>query len=501
MSRRVAFALALFGFSILMLPGLFAPEHVGTIEGYCLADSNAEAVSVAKRGECPKGYTVSTTGTECDPGTNAAFVTLKAEACPEGFSLRAEYCFQDPLGEPVALPRQFGCPSGYIEGLNEVCNPGDSARFAMVVDEFCPLGFVSEGDYCVAEEARDVTRLGECPDGYAPSEDGATCAPASPNASFLTESETELCPAGFTMEGGYCRGPVPEALAKRGLCPDGYEGGGFDDTCHPEDGAAHASPKVGSCPAGYSMSGGMPEGRKGLGPSHAWPLGADSSGRLIWDQVKQGSSIVIVPSLIAALIVFVLGVLGGLLACTQSTRVAPVVQVLGEVLSALPRLVVVLVVARLVPQESRSLLPIAVVWALLSAPGAMDEAASVAGRLGGSRFVEAMRAHGFSKWRIYFVHVIGFNLRPVLIRQALEVFSQVVLLEIALSYLTATMNNVASLTTASDDAMSWAHVLVEGYKWVPPLNEPSGHALLVGLGLIALVLGSARAAIYAGRAR
>ena len=501
MSRRVAFALALFGFSILMLPGLFAPEHVGTIEGYCVAENSPTPAVIAKSGACPEGYSESASGVDCEPGATAGFAELKKPPCEAGFSLRADYCFQDSLGEPVAVERRYGCPEGYTEDAGEICTPGEKAKVVRVVDDFCALGFVADGDYCVAEEAREVTRLGDCPDGYTSSSDEATCIPNSADAPFLTESETERCTPGFTVQGEYCIAPVAVSMVKRGLCPDGYSGGGFDDSCHPEPGAAHATPKVGSCPSGYAMSGGMPEGRKGLGPSHAWPLGADSSGRLIWDQVKQGSSIVMIPALLAALIVFILGVLGGLLACTQSTKVAPVVQVMGEVLSALPRLVVVLVVARLVPQESRSLLPIAVVWALLSAPGAMDEAASVAGRLGGARFVEAMRAHGFSKWRIYIVHVIGFNLRPVLLRQALEVFTQVVLLEIALSYLTATMNNVASLTTASDDAMSWAHILVEGYKWVPPLNEPSGHALLVGLGLIALVIATTRVAIYAGRAR
>jgi ABC-type dipeptide/oligopeptide/nickel transport system permease subunit len=162
--------------------------------------------------------------------------------------------------------------------------------------------------------------------------------------------------------------------------------------------------------------------------------------------------------------------------------------------------VVVLVVARLLPQDMRGLMPIAITWAVLSAPGAMDEAAAVAGRLGGSRFVEAMRAHGFSKRRIYLVHVIGYNLRPVLIRQAAEVFTQVIFLELALSYLTASDNGVNALTH-SDSMGSWADILVDGYRWLPPLSMDTGHALVLGLALIAIVLGTARAAIFAGRAR
>jgi len=223
-------------------------------------------------------------------------------------------------------------------------------------------------------------------------------------------------------------------------------------------------------------------------------------GRPLLEFVMQGSKILALPSILAALVVAAFAVIGGLLACTQSSRIGTVVQVLGEVLGALPRLVVVLVVARLLPEDMRGLMPIAITWAILSAPGAMDEAAAVAGRLGGARFVEAMRAHGFSKRRIYLVHVIGYNLRPVLIRQAAEVFTQVIFLEIALSYLTASDPGVDALTH-SDSMGSWADILVEGYRWLPPLSMDTGHALLLGLALIALVLGTARAAVFAGRAR
>jgi ABC-type dipeptide/oligopeptide/nickel transport system permease subunit len=240
--------------------------------------------------------------------------------------------------------------------------------------------------------------------------------------------------------------------------------------------------------------------RGAMGPLAAPPFGTDSGGRPLFEVFMQGSKIVAIPSLVAACIVAFFAMIGGLLACTKNSRLSTVVQILGEVLGALPRLVVVLVVARILPSDMRGLMPIAVTWALLSAPGAMDEAAAVAGRLGGSRFVEAMRAHGFSKRRIFLVHIVGINLRPVLIRQAAEVFTQVIFLELALSYLAADDNNVRAFTS-SDGIRSWAHIFVEGYRWIPPLNMDTGHALLLGLALIALVLGTARAAVYAGRAR
>ena len=83
-------------------------------------------------------------------------------------------------------------------------------------------------------------------------------------------------------------------------------------------------------------------------------------------------------------------------------------------------MVVILVVALLLPMDWRSLMPLAIVWAILCAPGAIDEAGAVGARLGGTRFVEALKAHGFGAWRIYMHHIVVLNLRPVLVRQGAE---------------------------------------------------------------------------------
>ena len=53
------------------------------------------------------------------------------------------------------------------------------------------------------------------------------------------------------------------------------------------------------------------------------------------------------------------------------------VQFIGEVIGALPRMVVILVVALLLPMDWRSLMPLAIVWAILCALGAIDEAGAV----------------------------------------------------------------------------------------------------------------------------
>jgi ABC-type dipeptide/oligopeptide/nickel transport system permease subunit len=218
------------------------------------------------------------------------------------------------------------------------------------------------------------------------------------------------------------------------------------------------------------------------------------------DYATQGAQVVALPALSAGILVALFGILGGLLRCTGSVSINAWIQWFSEIVGALPRMVVILVVALLLPWEYRSLFPLAWAWALLSAPGAMDEAASVAERLGGSRFVEALRAHGYSASRIFLVHVVGYNLRPVVVRQGAETMMNVVFLEIALSYL-ALAENQPSFTHA-DSLKSWADLLKIGYpSLIPSLGYDSGHALALGLVLLGLVAVCSIAVGRAARAR
>jgi len=235
-------------------------------------------------------------------------------------------------------------------------------------------------------------------------------------------------------------------------------------------------------------------------PFEVMPFGTDTRGRSLVDYATQGARVLALPALSAGVLVALFGVLGGLLRCSGSERVNAWIQWVTEIVGALPRMVVILVVALLLPREHRSLFPLAWTWALLAAPGAMDEAAAVAQRLGGSRFVEALRAHGYSASRIFLVHVVGYNLRPVVVRQGAETMMHVAFLEIALSYL-ALAENQPSFTHA-DSLKSWADLLKLGYpSLIPSLDYNSGHALVLGLLLLGLVAMSAIAIGRAARAR
>ena len=228
------------------------------------------------------------------------------------------------------------------------------------------------------------------------------------------------------------------------------------------------------------------------------PFGGDNRGRPLWEYAAQGASVVALPALWAGLLVSLLAVVGGLLRCVGSERVNTFIQLFSEVMGALPRMVVILVVALVLPQDQRGLLPLALTWAVLSAPGAMDEAATVSERLGGARFVEALRAHGFSLARIYGYHVVALNLRPVVVRQGAETLMQVVFLEIALSYLALSGDQPSF--THSDSVRSWADLLSLGYPSIV-MDVPTMHALVLGLALVGLVTLFTVSLGHAARAR
>lgn len=234
------------------------------------------------------------------------------------------------------------------------------------------------------------------------------------------------------------------------------------------------------------------------GPGGVPPFGADQLGRSLLQYAQQGASVVVGPALASAAFVGVLSTAGGLLRCVGDQRVDAGIQGLGEVLGALPRMVVILVAALLIPSSSRGLLPLALLWALLAAPGAMDEAAAVAERLGGARFVEALRAHGFSWSRVFLYHIVALNLRPVVVRQASEVLLQVTFLELGLSYLA--VQDSQSSFTHPDSLKSWADLLYMGYTSIG-IGMPTGHALVLGLGLVALVTVMAKLTTTVVRAR
>ena len=239
--------------------------------------------------------------------------------------------------------------------------------------------------------------------------------------------------------------------------------------------------------------------QRSLKPWEFPPFGTDMNGRPLIEYATQGARVIAIPSLLTGVLVALFGMLGGLLRCVDWPIMQAAVQFFGEIVGALPRMVVILVVALLLPLDWRSLTPLAIVWAVLSAPGAIDEAGAVAARLGGTRFVEALKAHGFGAWRIYMHHIVALNLRPVLVRQGAEAMMTVAFLEVALSYLAGCK---ISLHSPIQTICVMGRFVEGGVLWLAvPGMDDSAHVLFVGLGMLGLVVLTATALSKAAEAR
>jgi hypothetical protein len=94
-------------------------------------------------------------------------------------------------------------------------------------------------------------------------------------------------------------------------------------------------------------------------------------------------------------------------------------------------------------------------------------------------------------------HFVALNLRPVVVRQAIETVMQVVFLEIALSYLA--LSDSQPSFTHGDSVRSWADILYLGYQVI--LDVETGHALALGLGLVGVVALMSLSVTWAVRAR
>lgn len=75
-----------------------------------------------------------------------------------------------PPAQP--LPKQGSCPSGYSQSGN-YCNPGASARYAVLKEGSCPSGYSQSGNYCLAGSNAKlaIPKRGSCPSGYSQSGD------------------------------------------------------------------------------------------------------------------------------------------------------------------------------------------------------------------------------------------------------------------------------------------------------------------------------------------
>ncbi|KAA6184486.1 hypothetical protein F2Q65_12295 [Thiohalocapsa marina] len=71
-----------------------------------------ELTPMAKRGNCPTGYTAS--GAYCIPGPQATLALERRGNCPTGYRTSGAYCLAGPQAR-LAIPRIGStCPSGWL---------------------------------------------------------------------------------------------------------------------------------------------------------------------------------------------------------------------------------------------------------------------------------------------------------------------------------------------------------------------------------------------------
>ena len=223
------------------------------------------------------------------------------------------------------------------------------------------------------------------------------------------------------------------------------------------------------------------------GPLQHPPFGTDTRGIPLLEYVMQGAKIVTLPAIISGLLVAFLSTIAGLARCASLTWVDTIIQAVSEIMGALPEIVVVLVIALAIPREWRGLLPIDIAWALMSTPGAMDEAASCAGRLEVRDLLRPSRRMAFRQCEFMGIMSHGLIFEQFWYDKGQRLPCRLYFRNCPVLP-SRTIQGPAF--THSDSTYSWAELLYFGYQSIISgewYGEDSlMHAMVVGLGFIVL---------------
>jgi peptide/nickel transport system permease protein len=192
-------------------------------------------------------------------------------------------------------------------------------------------------------------------------------------------------------------------------------------------------------------------------------LGRDISGRSVFAGLLKGAIPYTLPLLIGVLVATVFGILLAAFSASQpKSALTEGVDAFIEMLDALPKLIVLLMVVSLTSTQAYHY-KMMCIMGFLFIPEIYHSVRERILYFQQSGFVEAERALGASGWRIVFGHILWNNCRDVLFVQLAHIWGSLIVLDATLAY----------LELNQPDYPTWGSLVKAGYKYI---QYPEAHA-------------------------
>jgi peptide/nickel transport system permease protein len=167
-------------------------------------------------------------------------------------------------------------------------------------------------------------------------------------------------------------------------------------------------------------------------PSAAHWMGTDFVGRDLLSRIMVGTQAFFLPGLLSVSVSLVFGALFGVLAGFWPRQFATPVGLLLQLLEALPKLVLILLVIALFRPDIYLIL---LVVGITNIPAAAELLRARIAVLRRKSYIEAATALGLPAWRVILKHVLWLHGRGLVLIQATIGMGEAILIETSLSYL------------------------------------------------------------------